>query len=302
MNLMNTILSTDFFYSVFRITTPILFAAMAALISSKAGIPNLGLEGSMLFAALCGVFGSAFSHRVWVGVLCAVLGGVLLNLIIAYFSLHLQADPVIAGVAINLFASGGTVFLLYVISGDRGISSSLASLAVPTIAVPIINSIPVIGKIFSNHNILTYTSFLTVLMISILLKKTKLGLRIRSVGDNSEAARSVGIKVNVVRYKALLIAGVLCGLGGAYMSMGYLTWFTKDMVAGRGFIALAAEAMGGGSPLVTMLSALLFGLSDTLANSLQTLKISVELVQMIPYIVTIVALSVYSYRNMKQKE
>lgn len=301
MNILNSVLSPEFFYSIFRITTPILFAALAALISTKAGMVNLGLEGSMLISAFCGVIGSAFTQNAFLGLLCAILASVLVHLLVSYFVLKLKTNAVIAGVAINLLASGGTIFFLYILSGDRGISSSLASLTMPNIKIPLIQNIPFLGEVLSNHNLLSYIAFIAVWLMHIFLSKTKIGLRIRAVGVNKNAASSVGVNAERAQYIAMIIAGLLCGLGGAYMSMGYLSWFTKDMVAGRGFIALAAEAMGGGNPFVTMMAALLFGIADTLANILQVLKVPAEFIQMIPYLATIVGLTVYSYRKMHRK-
>jgi simple sugar transport system permease protein len=289
-----------FYFSIFRITTPILLAALGALIVDKAGLVNIGLEGTMLFAALCGVLGNGFSGSLTIGLLCAVLGSVLLTMVIAWFTLALQADGVIAGIAINLFAGGGTIFMLYAIVGDRGISSSVKSAVMPALHIPLLKDIPFAGQVLSGQNLLTYLAFLAVPLVYFMIERTVLGLRIRAVGQSAGAASSVGVKPQNVQYIAMLICGVLCGFGGAYMSMGYLSWFTKDMLAGRGFIALAAQAMGGGNAVATMLSSLLFGTADSLANSMQALKAPGEFVQMMPYVVTIIGLSVYSWK-MKQR-
>jgi simple sugar transport system permease protein len=222
-------------------------------------------------------------------------------MVIAYFTLGLEADGVIAGIAINLFADGGTIFLLYTLAGDRGISTSLKSAVAPAISIPLLSQIPFLGKIISGQNLLTYIAFLSVPLVHFLMNRTRLGLRIRAVGKNSGAASSVGINPKKVQYIAMFLCGILCGLGGAYMSMGYLSWFTKNITAGRGFIALAAQAMGGGSPVVTMLASMLFGAADSLANSMQLFKIPTEFVQMMPYLITIISLAFYSYRKLKRK-
>lgn len=292
--LLETILSTQFFYSVFRVTTPILFASLGSLIAARAGVTNIGLEGCMLFSALAGVITSAITQSAFVGLLCAVLCGMLLSLVIAYFALELKTDIILAGTAINLFASGGTIFILYLFTGDRGVSTSLKSMILPSVDLPLIRNIPILGDIISGQNILTYLAFIAVAVIYVLLYRTKLGLRIRSVGENPSSAASVGIKVKRVQYIAMAICGILCGLGGAYMSMAYLPWFSKDMVAGRGFIALAAQTMGASMPVKTMFSALLFGVADTLSNSMQKFQIPGEFIQMIPYVSTIIGLCIYS--------
>ena len=299
-NLINIIFSVDFGYAVLRVTTPILFAALGALISDKAGVINIALEGMMLISALTGVIVSAVFQSASLGLLSAVVIGGLVGILLAYFALNLKTDVILAAIAINLLAAGGTVFILFIVGGDKGISSSLPSLTLPKVTIPFIEQIPLIGSIISGHNILTYTAFIAVFLMYVLLYKTPLGLRIRAVGENPGAADSVGISVKKIQYIALTISGMLAGLGGAYMSMGYVSWFSKNMTAGRGFIALAAEAMGGATPHGAMLTSLLFGFFDALSNSLQSLRIPGEFVQMIPYLATVIGLVIYAANKTKQ--
>ncbi len=294
------IFNPQFGYSVLRVSTPILFAALGALISDKAGVINIALEGIMLMSALTGVIFSAITGSAFFGLLMAVIVGGLVGLSLGYFSLNLKTDVILAAVAINMIALGGTIFVLFLVAGDKGISSSLASKVLPKIDIPGLKSIPGIGPILSGHNVLTYMAFLSVFLIWFFLYKTPLGLRIRAVGENEHAADSVGISVIKTRYTALVISGVLAGFGGAYMSMGYVSWFSRDMVAGRGFIALAAEAMGGATPVGCMLTSLLFGFFDALSNSLQLLKIPYEFVSMLPYAATVVGLVIYTIRKTEQ--
>jgi general nucleoside transport system permease protein len=296
-SLMNLIFSTGFGYTVLRVTTPILFATLGALISIKAGVVNISMEGTMLTAALAGVVISAYTGSAFAGLAAAVLVGMLLGLILAYFALNLKTNIILAAIAINLMASGGTVFGLFVVSGDRGISSSLASRVLPRIRIPLLSQIPVLGPIFSNHNVLTYVALLSVVFVYILLYKTPLGLRIRAVGENSHAADSVGISVIKTQYIALIMSGAFAGFGGAFMSMGYVSWFSTNMTAGRGFIALAAEALGMGRPFGVLLTSLLFGSADALSNALQAYRIPSEFVQMVPYMVTIIGLVIYAQRR-----
>lgn len=293
-NLLSIIFSTTFGYSVLRVTTPILFAALAALISNKAGVVNIGLEGIMLVGALTGVVVSAFTQSALLGVLSAVIAGVLLALLLAYFALNLKSHIILTGIALNLLSSGGTVFLLFLIAQDKGVSISLNSMVAPEVSIPIIRNIPVLGAILSGHNILTYLALISVALVYIFLYKTHLGLRIRAVGENPNAADSVGISVRKIQYLSLILSGVLAGLGGAYMSMGYVSWFSRDMTAGRGFIALAAEAMGRGNPIGTLIASLVFGFADALSNVMQSLRVPAEFVQMIPYVTTIIGLVIYS--------
>ncbi len=300
-SLLNVILTTDFAFSVLRVTTPILFAALGALISNRAGIINIGMEGIMLFSALTGVIVSAYTHSAWVGLLGAVLSGTLIAGILAFFTLKFKTHIILGGVAINMFASGGTVFILYLLSGDKGSSTSLASKVLPSVQIPLLKDIPVLGPILSGHHILTYLSILSVLVVYYLLNRTPLGLRIRSVGENPHAAQSVGVSVIKIQYTALLLSGFFASLGGAYMSMGYLSLFTRDMVAGRGWIAIAAESMGRSTTVGTALTSLLFGAADALSNALQVLKIPAELIATLPYVATVIGLIIYAVSETRKK-
>ena len=299
-NLIAAIFSPDFVFSILRLSTPIIFAGLAALITDRAGVMNIGLEGIMLSSALLGVIGSAFTQSALIGLICAIATGVLMGSIMAYFSLKLKTDIILTGIAINLLSSGGTVFLLYSVAKDKGMSTSLASLTMPVVQIPIIQSIPILGPMISGHNVLTYLAFILVGVVWLLLYKTSLGLKIRVVGENPDAAASVGINVKKIQYTALAISGALAAMGGAYMSMGYMDKFARDMTAGRGFIALAAEALGRGTPVGTLAASLVFGAADALGSNLQVLDIPVQFIQMMPYLFTIIGLIIYSRAKVKQ--
>ena len=299
-SIIGIIFSEAFVFSIFRITTPILFAALAAVVADRAGVTNIGLEGIMMISALTGVIFSAWTESAWVGLLCAILLGVATALMIGFFALKLKTDIILAGIAVNMLGNGGTIFFMYLASGDRGYSANLASKVMPTIQLPVIQSIPVVGGILSGHNILTYFAFVCVALTWVLLYKTPMGLQIRAVGESPNAADSVGVSVNRIKYIALAISGALAGMGGAFMSMGYMSSFNTNMTAGRGFIALAAEAMGRGEPIGTMLTSLLFGFADALANNMQSLGLPQELVAMTPYVFTVVGLAVYAASTLKK--
>lgn len=298
----NIILTPEFFFSVIRLMTPILFASLAALIAQRSGITNMALEGIMLFAALFGVLGSAFTGSAILGLLSAILVAVFVSLSLAFFKIRMQTDEILAAIAINLLASGATVFLLYIFSGDRGASTSLNSKILPTIVIPFIKDIPFIGRVVSGHNILVYVSFIAVIALHYFLFKTALGLRIRAVGGNSDAATSVGVSVEKTQYIALIISGILAGFAGAFMSMGYMGVFNRDMTAGRGYIALAAANVGGQSPIGALFASVLFGLFDALGNNLQIGIVPAEFIYMIPYVTTIFAYSFASYRKKTAKQ
>lgn len=296
------IFNTEFAYSVLRVTTPILFASLAVLVTDRAGVINIALEGIMLITALTGVMFSAWFGSAWLGLAMALVFGTLSGMLIGYCHLKLKANVILSAVALNLVASGGTIFILYLVAGDKGISSSIASLTLPKVAIPLLDKIPILGPIFSGHNVLTYFALISVFLMNFFINKTPLGMKIRAVGENPEAADSVGISVKKIQFIALSLSGFIGAFGGAYMSMGYVSWFSRDMTAGRGFIALAAEAMGGGSPIGSFFTSLLFGFFDALSNSLQLLRVPYEFVQMIPYVATVIGLVLYTAAKRKQHQ
>lgn len=299
---MELVLSASFGFSVLRLTTPILLAALASVISERVGVGNITMEGTMLISAFTGVVVSAYSGSAWLGFLAGVLAGALSGYVLAYIIFKLQVDDILAGIAVNLLGSGGTVFFLFALTGVRGISTSLSSKVMPSVDIPLIKDIPVLGEIVSGHNIITYLSFLAVFVIWYLLFRTPLGLRIRSVGENPDAAKSVGVNVYKTKSIALTIAGVLSGMGGVYMSMGYVSWFAKDLTAGRGWIGIAAAAMSGQHPVGAAVASIFFGVADATANTLQTINLPSQLVLMIPYVVTLLAMCVYAYYRLQKKK
>jgi len=299
--LLKSILSPSFGFAILRVMTPILFASIGVAITTLSGAVNISLEGTMLISAFFGVIVSAFTKSLILGFLAGILAGVALSSILSYFHLKLKADIILAAIALNLFASGLTVFLLYIFAKDKGTSSSLRSLVFPSIEIPILKDIPIVGEIFSGHNILTYVALLSVLIFYILIFKTPLGLRIRAVGQNPDAASSVGINVNKIKFYALILSGFFGALGGLYLSMGYVSWFARDMTAGRGFIAIAASNLGANLPLGVFLASILFGILNTIAIYLASLQVPSEFIQMIPYIATIITLAIYSIQASRRK-
>ena len=302
MNWFELIFSTAFLFSMLRISTPLIFASLAALVTRKAGITNIAIEGTMLISALTGVVVSAMTQSALVGVLLAVVMGLGVALILGYFALKLKTDMFLAGIAMNMFASGGTVLALYIASGDKGISTGLLSKTLPNVTLPIIADIPFVGAVLSGHNLMTYLALLSVVAVQLLMFKTKIGLRIRSVGENEHLAESVGLSVDKIRLIALLISGALSALAGAYLSMGYVSWFNRDMTAGRGFIGLSAMNLGNATPIGSFLASLLFGFAEALTNRLQALSIPVEFVAMTPYVIAIIGLVVFSVIRERQEK
>ena len=299
--MLDLILTPDFFFAILRITAPILFATLGAVVGEKAGVSNIGLEGIMMMSALFGSLTSYWTGSWFVGLLVALIVGVLEALLMGFFAFNLKTDIILTGIAVNMIGSGGTLFLVKVITNiteGKPLASTTSLITavnqIPSWNIPLIKDIPVVGDVLSGHSILTYIAFLLVFLTWVLLYKTPLGLNIRSVGENPNAAASVGVSVLKVKYIAIGFSGLMAGFGGAFMSMYYAMGWSLDMVAGRGFIALAAQAMGGGEPLGSMLSALIFGFAQALSIKVSSKGIDSNLVTPIPYLVTILGLVIFA--------
>ena len=241
----------------------------------------------------------------WIGFLGAVFAGFVVSNILAYFILKLNSNAVISGIALNTFASGGTIFVLYLITGEKGASTSLESLKLPSLTIPVVKDIPVIGAVLSGHHVLTYTALVLVAVVWYMFKYTRLGMHIRAVGESPDAAESVGIPVKRIKYIALCLSGILTGMAGAFLSMGYVGLFSSGMTAGRGYIALATQAIAAGNAVIGMLASLLFGFCQSIANYLQNSSIPLQFIQMMPYLIIIIAYTIYCAmveHNKKKKQ
>jgi simple sugar transport system permease protein len=280
--------SSNYWFIVVRSTAPILLVTLGAVITEQAGIKNMALEGSMLWAALVGVLASAATGSAWIGLLAGIAAGVMIAMILGVFALKLDANAVLVGVALNLLSTGGTVFTLFSITGDKGISSSLASKTLPIITIPFIKDIPWLGKVISGQNFIIYVSIVAVIVVHVILNKMTIGRRIRATGENVEAARAAGIDPDRIKFFTLIISGVLAGLAGCFLSMGYTSNFTSGISAGRGYVANAAQVVAGGTAIGSIFAALIFGVTDAMATFLQNIGLPPELIQALPYAVTII--------------
>lgn len=296
-------LTSSFWFSVIRSMTPVLFATLAISIASKGGVYNLAVEGTMLISALTGVITSAFTQSLLAGALAGMMSGIAVALFLGFFVMKMGADQIITGIAINLAAGGGTTFVLYAVTGDQSISAALNSKVFPTLEIPFLKEIPVLGDIISGHNVLTYIAFLTIILLQILLKKTPLGLRIRSVGENEGAAKAVGINVEKIKVISLILSGFIASLGGMFLSMGYMSMFTANMTAGRGYMAMATDAMAASNPIGGFAASVIYGMADALSIYLQQSVIPLEFVRMIPYLFIIITCAIFTcLRRKKNKE
>lgn len=303
MEFIRTIIANpDFYRSIIAVTPPILLAALGCAIAAKADMTNMGMEGIMAISSFCGVMAAVVcGGNPWVELFVAMIIGGALGFAVAFFNLKLKVNIILVGIAMNLIGIGGTAFFLDLLTGDRSTSNSLVSGTLPTIDIPLIKDIPFLGSILSGQNVLTYIAYLLIAILSFLLFKTKLGLRIRAVGENPNACESVGISSNKIKTVALIISGILGGMGGAFMSSVYLSYFQRGCAAGRGFIALAACSLGDANPVPVALTSILFGSFYALSNYAKSTSISSYILNTWPYVVTIISLVIYSI-NRERKE
>lgn len=307
IELLITIFSATFFVTVIRTSTPLLFATLGGLISDLSGALNVALEGMMLIAALTAVVVSVYAPW-YVAVLAGFAAGGILGALMGLFHLRFKADIILVGFAVNILASGGTVFALALATGgDKGTSINLTSKALPAIDLPFLDAIPGVGpllhSLISGHSVLSWLAFFSVFGIWYFLYRTPPGLWLRGVGEYPAAPEAAGIPVAKVRFWSLVASGALAGLGGAQLAMFNYIGFTRDMTAGRGFIALGAVLLGARHPIGAMWAALLFGVFDALSIIMPNLFswIPGELIQSIPFLVTIIALILFSLRAQRAR-
>jgi ABC-type uncharacterized transport system permease subunit len=289
---LDSILTAGVLASTLRFATPLGFAAIGGIFSERSGVVNIGLEGMMLTGAFFGIWGSVWSGSWVVGLLMAMLFGGLLALIHGFFSIHLQADQIVSGFAVNFLALGLTGYLFSSIY-PGGIHENVSR--VPNVNLGFLGSIPAIGDflegVIGHLNLLVWLMMLVVVLAYVVLFKTPIGLRIRSVGEHPKAADTVGISVYGVRYAAVVTSGMLAALGGAFLSIGFVGSFAENMTSGRGYIALAAVIFGKWRPGWAFAACLLFGFGFALAIPLQReAGISENLISTLPYVLTLVAL------------
>jgi general nucleoside transport system permease protein len=291
---LDSVFSVGLLAATLRFATPLAFAAMGGIFCERSGVINIGLEGMMLAGAFFGVVVAAETGQWELGILGAMGAGGTLALIHAFFCIHLRADQIISGFAINFLALGLTGYLFRSIYGTRGIPE--LSEGIPDVRLAFIDDIPFIGDIFGQLNLMIWLMLLTVFLSWVVLFKTPVGLRIRSVGEHPAAADTLGLSVFKIRYSAVVLSGLLAGLGGAYLSFGFGNTFNENMTAGRGYIALAAVIFGNWRPFGAFGACLLFGFSSALALRLQDSPLlpsdlaSANLLQTLPYVLTLVAL------------
>jgi simple sugar transport system permease protein len=288
---MADILTASFFIGILasgiRLATPYLYAALGETLGQRSGVLNLGVEGQMLMGAFAAFYVTFQTGNLWLGMLAAVVVGAAMGLAMAFVSINLQAEQGISGIGFYLFGLGMSTLLFQMLIGSVETVQGFAP-----VHIPLLSDIPVIGEIFFRQNILVYIAFALVPIAQFVLTKTTLGLKIRAVGENPAAADSLGVSVATVRYVTVTLGGIMSGIAGASMSIGLLNVFQQNMTSGLGFIAVALVYFGGWRPLGVMLGALLFSLVNALQLRLQVQGVNIpsDLMVMMPYILTIIAL------------
>ena len=282
---------SDFLQAAVRMASPIFIAAVGLVFTGRSGITNIGAEGTMLMGSLAAVIGAYFLGTPGAGLLVAMLVGLLVGLFFAYLVVSVKADQIVMGMAINLLGLGATTTFFRIVFKISTVPPQVTAFS--PWEVPLLSRIPVLGPAFFVQIPVVYLGFVLVGVAYFVLFRTTWGLSVRAVGEHPRAADTVGINVLAVRYACCLVDGLMAGLAGGYLSLGLLRGFTENMVAGRGFIALAAVTFGRWNPLGALAASLLFGAGDALQLRLQAAGFHVpyQFMLMLPYVLTMVALA-----------
>src|ERR1044071_6865547 len=290
---MENILNLSLLASMIRLSTPLILAALGGMFSERGGVINIALEGIMLAGAFTAAAVTVKLGNPWIGLMAAATAGLLVALIHAVASIQFKADQVVVGTAINILFLGVPPLVSGALFESTGSTPQLPrEQTLPELHIPVIDQIEVLKQLLSGHTLISYLAFGLVPISYYVLFRTRFGLRLRAVGENPEAADTAGVSVYKIRYAGVLLSGLLAGIGGAYLSIGQNSLFTRNMTAGRGFIALAALIFGKWHPVGAFLACLLFGLADAIAIRMQgVVNIPVQFIQIIPYVLTLVVLA-----------
>ncbi len=286
----------DWLQATLRWTAPLILVSIGEVFSERSGIINMGIEGIMLSGALCGVAICFFTGSVYIAALVSMVLGALMGLFVAFLTVSRKTNQVVTGLMINLLATGGTNLLFGLLSASR--QSRVATF--PTLFPESMHNIPVVGPILFRQPISTWIAFILPIFASIVLYRTNWGLNVRAIGDNPQSAATAGISVIKIKYQTVILSGIFAALGGAVLTLGEVGYFASGgMTAGRGFIVLAAVVVGGWDPGRTALACLLFGSADAAQLRLQAMDSAIphQFFQMLPYIITIIALTIMVKRS-----
>lgn len=283
-------------------SAPIILCVIGGIFAYKANVLNIALEGMMLIGAFVSTLTAFLTHNIALGVLFAMLAALAFGLVFSVLGVTFKGNVIIIGLALNLLASAIAKFVL-VRMNTSNITLSFMNVADLKIHIPVIENIPLLGSILSGHPLITYISFIGIFVMWVLMYKTKFGVYVRVVGENEDAAKSIGLKTDFYKYVSILIGAVCCGLAGANLSTERLGLFTNDMTAGRGFIAIAAIYCGQGSPTLSAMYAVVFGLARALSVNLSIYAgPAAGLFDVIPYVIMVcvlTAVSIVKHKNNK---
>lgn len=297
-SIFSTLFSMRFLVTIVRLATPIVFAAIGTFIAAQSGIGNIAIESIMTFAALASVLGSYLSGSAWVGVLFGIGIGIVTVMLIAFFSMKMGANAMLIMIALNTFADAVAIFVLYLVTGEKGTTASLTTPVLGSIDIPIIKDIPILGEILSGQYVLTYLCWIIVILLFIFIYKTPTGMRLRACGLNADAARTAGINVEKMRVLSLVLSGIFAALGGIYLSLNYLKIFSRGMVSGQGWMGVAANGISAGNYWVLILSALIFAIFRAVSIIFSSNSaIPTDLVNAIPYLAVFAILTIVSIVN-----
>lgn len=281
------LLSMNMLLVTLRMAIPLILASIGSVICERSGIINLGMEGMMLMGAFGAVIGTAIFQNPWLGTLTAVAFGGMMGLLHAVLCIRYHTNQAVSGVGINIFSSGLTLVLCKMMWNKEGLSAEVEQ--IPTVTIPVLNRIPLIGELFEDQSPYLYMMVFIVAFSWYMLYRTKTGLRLRTIGDHPKAAATAGVNVSKYRYISVIICGMLCGLAGSYLSIVQSNLFVKEMVAGRGYISLAATIFGGWNPFGSFLASILFAFSQAIRITVE-FDIPEQFLQMLPYVLTMLVL------------
>ena len=288
----SNIFNASLIYATFRSATPIIYAALCAAITQQADILNIGTEGIMLIGAFMAVAVSYLTGSWALGVVVAMISGLIIAMVMAVGNIKFKADICAIGMGIYMFALAFTKFLLNAWLGQSGTFMSPDIKSIPKVSLPFLEGIPFLNDIFNNWYITEWFVIILIAVLWFVFYKTVWGLRLRAVGRMPMAAQTAGINVEMMKYQAIAISGLVGGLAGAHLSLGYSTMFVENMTSSRGFMGVAAMYFGGAHPVFTALGCFVFGFSDSIGARLQANGVPSQLVLLMPYVVTIVVLAI----------
>jgi simple sugar transport system permease protein len=289
--ILHLLVTANLWQAVLASAVLLLLPALGGVISERSGVVNIAMEGMMLTGAFFAVVADLAWHNPWLATLVAMVAGGLMALIHAVVAIRFRADQIVSGIAINIFAAGLTLFLVNRIYGIQDVGHISSAEALPIFDVPGLDQIPFIGQVFFKQNVIVYVALALLVLVHIVLFRTRLGLRIRAVGEHPQAADTAGINVYAIRYGAVVTSGVLSGLAGAMLAIGVSNTFVPNMTDGRGYIALAAMIFGKWTPVGAFVACLIFGLGEAIYANNSIIHISPYLLSMLPYILTLIVLA-----------